>query len=167
MRFNANTPWTMNYAARFRPLAQAQADGMLMALFDSLKADDAEINQAVANLCSKWSQDNHPNINDIAREIRSMRGDECNRTPNAVKYTKGGAILNTTMVELKSYLNGRPDPDTAWDIICAPLDPNQCAELRAYADQRRVAYNRYIPGRPITETVQDCVGSIEAYSEEF
>ena len=164
MKFNAATPWTKNYAARFRPLAQAQADGMLMALFDSLKADDMEINQAVASLCSKWSQDNHPNINDIAREIRSLRGDSGSKTPNSVNTWKVGKMYRTTMVELKSHLNGRPPPETTWDIICCPLDPEQCKELQAYADQRRIAYSKYVPGRPATETVQDFA---DAYSEEF
>jgi hypothetical protein len=147
MRFNPATPWTKTFAARFRPMAQAQADGITIALFDSLRATDIEINEAVAKICSEWSNEGTPNIHHIADEIRALRNN--GRTPltaNGVSYyAADGQVVQTTMRDLKSFLNARPEPEQAWDLICTPLKPDQCRELEAYCIANNIAYERYSP----------------------
>jgi hypothetical protein len=152
MRFNPATPWTKTFAARFRPMAQAQSDGITIALYDSFKATDTEINQAVAKLCSEWSNEGTPNIHHIADEIRAMRDDgRIPLTPNRVMYYSADRrMMETTMQELKGFLNARPGPVDAWEIICTPMTPDQCRELERYCIDHRIEYERYTH-EPINE----------------
>lgn len=147
MKFNESTAWSYNYIARFRPLSKAQTDAIEVALSQSMKATTLEIDVAVARLCGGWRGDNAPGIMDIAGAIRDLRGlSDDIQTPNAVSYYDGTQQrVFTTMSELKGFLNQRPPPDDAWDIICTPIMTDQCRELQRHCDKRGIEYKRFIP----------------------
>lgn len=143
MRFNPSTPWWRNYSARFGSMSSSQHDSIELALSDSLNAGPDEINQAVAGLCSSWSLDSRPTINDIADRIRDLRGEK-KSVPSLVRYRIAGKTGTTRMIDLKRLLDARPDPKEARNIICTPLRTDQCRELERHCDERGIAYERFI-----------------------
>lgn len=157
MRFKAATPWWRNYIARFGAMSATQRESIELALYDSMGATTDEINVAVADMCSAWSMDSRPTINDIAGRIREKRG-ERTTTPNLVRYRTGGVTDQTSMVELKQLLDARPDPEEARNIICLPLRTDQCMELEEHCNRRRILYEKFMP----TEVDYDAVVEAES-----
>lgn len=146
MKYNDQTEWSTNYAARFKPLAKAQAAAIESVLYKNIKATVNEINAAMARICETWSDErNAPGINAIAYEIRLARYGDSANVPNHVRAYRGGESIETTMVELKAWLKCCNDPVQAWNLICLPLDLRQKQELHAYAEKHGVKYERFVP----------------------
>lgn len=160
MKFNAHTIWHANYAARFKPMAKAQIDAIEIALHESENATREEIDQAVASLCTSWNMDGTPNITHISTAIRSIRGTAGRiKTPNRVTFYDGEQNqFETTMVDLKRRLYSRPTPVEAWNIICTPINSDQCAELKEFAEAKGIEYKRFVPN--IAEIVGRVAGMV-------
>jgi hypothetical protein len=145
--------WVTNYNGFIGTLNKSTADAWAAVIRQNLANVTAkEVDDAVAQLCAEDRPPNatKPNAKSIIYKIKEARGFRYNQghkpTPNHVIYIDGGNNLtHTTMAELKGFLRRRPDPVEAWDIICTPLDADQCKELHRYADEHNIAYERFVP----------------------
>jgi hypothetical protein len=145
--------WVTNYNGFIGTLAKSTADAWAVVIRENLPNVKAgEVNDAVAALCSEQRGFNAPKPNalSIIHKIKEQRGYRYNHghkpTSNHVSYIDGNnQAKHTTMAELKGFLKRKPDPNEAWDIICTPLDTDQCKELHRFADDNGVVYERFVP----------------------
>jgi hypothetical protein len=145
--------WVTNYNGFIGSLSNSMASNWLEVIQANLSnVKQQEIDDAVASLCTEQRPFNSakPNALSIISKIKEMRGYRMNQgfrpTSNYVSYIDGNnKMMHTTMAELKSFLRRRPDPVEAWDIICTPLEADQCKELHRYADEHNIHYERFAP----------------------
>lgn len=152
--------WITNYNGFIGSLTKATADAWADVIRINIPGVLAsEVDAAVASLCNEDRPPNapKPNARTIINRIREMRystDDGIKPTRNHVRYyDAAGDYVPTTMAELKGFLNRRPDPETAWDLICTPLDNDQCKELRRHCDRNGIAYTVFRPQTSIAETL--------------
>jgi len=149
--------WIENYNGFIGTLNGATASAWLNVIQANLvDVKQHEIDAAVASLCNEERAPNapKPNARTIIGRIKAMRYtvDGIRPTSNHVTYYDGaGEYQSTTMAELKGYLNRRPPADVAWDVICTPMDNEQCKELRRYCDNNGIAYEVFKPDVNIAE----------------
>lgn len=145
--------WVTNYNGFIGTLSRPMADAWANVIRENVKGVVvSEVDAAVASLCQEQRGSNSPKPNalTIIRRIYDIRNEKSNgafkATPNEVKYyDEAMELRQTTMAELKQFLNRRPPGDEAWDIICTPLNTDQCRELHRYCDNNGIAYNRFVP----------------------
>jgi len=155
--------WVTNYNGFIGTLTKSTAEAWAAVIRQNLGNVSAkEVDDAVAQLCAEDRPYNapKPNAKTIIYKIREARSYKYNHghkpTSNYVSYVDGGnQAKNTTMAELKGFLRRRPDPNEAWDIICTPLDTDQCKELHRFADDNGVSYERFVPC--IDEAIEEIV----------
>ena len=145
--------WITNYNGFIGTLTKATADAWATVIRENVPNVKAkEVDDAVALLCSQERAPNaaRPNAQTIIAKIKELRGYKFNQghkpTPNNVRYVDGsGRLMQTTMADLKGFLQRRPPAEEAWDIICTPMDSDQCKELHRFADDHNIAYQRFNP----------------------
>jgi len=149
--------WITNYNGFIGPPTKPVADSWARVIRENVPGVLAsEVDAAVASLCNEERAPNapKPNARTIIGRIKAMRYtvDGIRPTSNHVTYYDGaGEYQSTTMAELKGYLNKRPPADVAWDVICTPMDNDQCKELRRYCDNNGIAYEVFKPDVNIAE----------------
>jgi len=149
--------WITNYNGFIGTLTKPVADAWAMVIRENVPGVLAsEVDAAVASLCNEERAPNapKPNARTIIGRIKAMRYtvDGIRPTSNHVTYYDGaGEYQSTTMAELKGYLNRRPPADVAWDVICTPMDNDQCKELRRYCDNNGIVYEVFKPDVNIAE----------------
>lgn len=162
--------WVTNWSGFIGYLSGAQASAWLEVISANVEGvRQSEIDNAVAKICSvpRNKEDAKPDVRTIIKTINAMRGNspgymaQVVKTPNTVSYyDSAGHYCKTTMSDLKQFLNRRPPTDEAWEIICTPLNFDQCRELQTYCDNNRIGYARFVPN--IEETISAVSKAITA-----
>lgn len=134
---------------------------------DNIRQSISNVNEAEIITALRWSAESfsrnakkaRPDLVDVIMMVRNFRqGRDTDTTVvnNTVRYRspaydKDGNYNTdttehvTTLAELRYLLNRRPDPVEAWNIICTPSDPSQCAALLAHCDENKIPYERFRP----------------------
>jgi hypothetical protein len=161
--------WLDNWRGFIGPLSDKEAENWRSVIVENCRPTTAEVDRAVASLCADDAdgKKTKPNAKSIIQRIREHRqqGDmsmmaSCPPIAN-ICDSNGGDIqyYRKSMADLKRELGECNDPEAAWDIICEPMNVEQCKALRQFADSHGIAYTRFIPQN--TGRFADLVGKMK------